>query len=328
MNTRERLLQLFESNKGKFFSGEELAGELKISRTAVWKAVKRLRAAGYEITAVTNRGYSLSEKTDILSPQGIYKYLNEENKNMDIEVVATINSTNLYAGERAMGGENEGYIIFANEQTKGRGRFGRDFFSPPGTGIYMSIVLRPEDYTSAQAVKITAMAAVAMCESIEDITGKMPGIKWVNDIFLDGKKICGILTEGSFALESNSLEYAVLGLGINIYPPDEGFPHEIKDKVGFLLCNTENDIKNKLAGNFLNRFMDYYRNGDSSGPEKYIKYSVVLGQEIYVIKKDAKIKAKALDIDDEYHLIVEYEDGVREALSSGEISLDMNYKGE
>lgn len=322
MNTKEKLLQLFELNRGKYFSGEELAGMLNVSRTAVWKAVKNLRTSGYEIAAVTNKGYSLSEKTDILSPQGICRYLND--KNMDIQVVSTINSTNLYARERAVEGEEEGYVIFANQQTKGRGRFGREFFSPAGTGIYMSIILRPVDYAATQAVRITALAAIAMCEVIESLSGKSPGIKWVNDIYVDGKKVCGILTEGSFDLETNTLEYAVLGVGINLYPPYEGFPCELEDKVGCLFDSTETDMKNKLAGDFINRFMDYYKRINCDDQvEKYKKYSLVLDKEIYVIKKGYSKKCIGRDIDKDYHLIVQYEDGLRECLYSGEISLKL-----
>lgn len=324
MNTKYKLLQLFESNKGQYFSGEEIAKKLNVSRAAVWKAVKSLRGEGYDIDAVTNRGYCLSETTDILSPQGICKYLSKDNSQMDITVLSTVNSTNLYVKEKAMAGFGEGYMVFANEQTNGKGRYGRDFFSPGGTGIYMSLLLRPQNYTSKQAVRITTMAALAMCETIEKLSDKNPLIKWVNDIYLDDRKICGILTEGSFDLESNTLEYAVLGVGLNVYKPEEGFPDELSDIMGALFDRTENDIKNRLSADFINRFMKYYRDDKNDYIEGYKRRSLILGKKVTVMGKEGNKEALAVDIDNECRLIVRYEDGVEETLSSGEIGIKIN----
>ena len=135
MTTKDKLLGLFEENKGIYFSGEEIAGKLCVSRAAVWKAVKSLRDEGYVIDAVTNKGYCLSTNTDILSPQGIQKYIKQEYKNMDINVIPVIGSTNDLVREKANEGYDEGYVVISNEQTKGRGRYGRKFFSPSGTGL-------------------------------------------------------------------------------------------------------------------------------------------------------------------------------------------------
>ena len=322
MTTKEKLLELFESNKGIYFSGEEIAGKLCVSRAAVWKAVKNLRSEGYEIDAVTNKGYCLSAKTDILSAQGIGKYLNPQYKNMDIYVLDSIDSTNALVRKKAEEGEIEGYTVVANEQTKGRGRYGRTFFSPQGTGFYLSILLRPPHYSAGQAVRITTMAAVAMCEAIEEVSEEEARIKWVNDIYVKGKKVCGILTEASFGLESGLLEYAVLGVGLNVYHPAEGFPEEIKQRAGNLFDNTQDDIKNRLVSSFLNNFMEYYVSENPAAYiEKYQERSLVIGKQIKVISAGKTKDAFAYGIDDECRLLVRYENGETESLSHGEIDL-------
>lgn len=322
MTTKERLLELFEANKGVYFSGEEIAGKLQMSRAAVWKAVKSLRNEGYQIDAVTNKGYCLAVETDILSPQGIQKYLNLENGHLDIVVVPVTSSTNILVKEKAGQGGAEGFTVIANEQTAGRGRRGRTFFSPCGTGLYMSILLRPANYSASQAVRITTMAAVAVCESIEEVSDVKAEIKWVNDIFIDGKKVCGILTEGSFDLESGMLDYAVLGVGINVYQPSGEVPEELKAIVGSVFEKPQNDMKNRLAAAFLNRFMGYYHAQNYADYiEKYRSRSLAVGRQVQVISANQTREAFAYGVNDECELLVRYEDGTCESLSSGEISI-------
>ena len=324
MTTKEKILELFEANKGKYFSGEDLAQHLCISRAAVWKAVKALRNEGYVIDAVTNKGYCMSEKTDILSVPGIKSYLDKSCHMLDIHVEPIVDSTNKIVKEKANEGEKEGYVLLACEQTEGRGRYGRNFYSPEGTGIYFSVLLRPAHYAAEQAVRLTTMAAVAMCEAIEEVSDKKPKIKWVNDIFVDGKKICGILTEASFSLESGFLEYAVLGIGINLYPPKENFPEELKKIAGTLFETSQDNMKNKLTAAFLNSFMKYFNGKDiKSYVDKYREYSLVIGKKITVISGNEKKQAVAYDIDDLCRLQVEYENGQKEQLSYGEIKVEL-----
>ncbi len=327
MNTREKLLELLESNRGVYFSGEEIAGRLNVSRTAVWKAVKSLQSAGYAIDAVTNKGYCLSRDTDILSAQGIRKYLRVSRQQVsdpDIFVLDTAVSTNAVVREGADGGMPEGYTVLSNEQSAGRGRLGRSFFSPRGTGIYMSMLLRPGNCSPGQAVRITTMAAVAVCEAIEAVSGEQAQIKWVNDIYVRDKKVCGILTEGSFGLESGLLEYAVLGVGINVYQPEGGFPEELLDIAGAVLTDRREDVKNRLAAEFLNHFYGYYGgqgHGTADYVEEYRRRSLVTGKRIAVLSGNETRGAVALGIDDECGLLVRYDDGGEACLSSGEISI-------
>ena len=322
MGTKEKLLALFEADKGKFFSGEELAARLAVSRTAVWKAVNSLRKEGYEIQAVRNKGYSLSVSTDILSIQGVEKYLNPEHSYIELEILPDIGSTNDYLREKAAQGKGEGYAVVAGAQTRGKGRTGRSFYSPADTGIYLSLLLRPKDCRPAQAVKFTTMAAVAACEAIENVSHRSPQIKWVNDIYIDGKKVSGILTEASVSLENGSLEYVLLGIGINVYPPEKGFPQELRETAGSVFQERKSDGKNQLAAGFLNRLMDIYTKEEiGEYAEEYRKRSMVLGKRIQILTPEGEKGARALEIDKDCRLLVEYEDGNRELLRAGEIRI-------
>lgn len=322
MGTKEKLLVLFETDRGKFFSGEELAAYLAVSRTAVWKAVNSLRKEGYEIQAVRNKGYSLSVSTDILSIQGVEKYLNPEHSYIELEILPDIGSTNDYLREKAAQGKGEGYAVVAGAQTRGKGRTGRSFYSPADTGIYLSLLLRPKDCGPAQAVKFTTMAAVAACEAIEKVSHRSPQIKWVNDIYIDGKKVSGILTEASVSLENGSLEYVLLGIGINVYPPEKGFPQELRETAGSVFQERKSDGKNQLAAGFLNRLMDIYTKEEiGEYAEEYRKRSMVLGKRIQILTPEGEKGARALEIDKDCRLLVEYEDGNRELLRAGEIRI-------
>ena len=322
MRTREKLLDFFEKNKGVYFSGEELAARLSISRTAVWKAVNSLRKDGYEIDAVPNKGYCLSADTDILSVQGVEKYLEPVCSSIEIDILPTVGSTNDYLREKALEGQKEGFTVLSGEQTGGRGRTGRSFYSPADTGIYMSLLLRPENCSPAVAVKFTTMAAVAACRAIEMVSQKKAQIKWVNDVYIEDKKVCGILTEGAVSLEKGSLEYVILGVGINVYPPRGGFPRELEKTAGAVFQEKKSDGKNRLAAGFLNAFMELYRGKtEQDHVREYRDRSLVLGKDIQVLLPEGPRKAKAVDIDQDCRLEVEYEDGSREKLAAGEIRI-------
>ena len=324
MTTKGKLLALLEDNKETFFSGEEIARTLQISRAAVWKAVNALREDGYTIDAVTNKGYRLSPDSDILSPQGIRKFLKPEYKNLDLTVFPTAPSTNALVREKANQGCPEGCVIVACGQTAGRGRYGRQFFSPVDTGVYLSLLLRPTAYSTQQATCLTAAAATAMCQAIEAVTGQQPSIKWVNDIFLHGKKVCGILTEAAVGLETGSLDYMVLGAGINVYPPTEGFPEQIQSIAGAILEHSTPEAKNRLVGEFLNHFWDFYTHPERKAYlEDYRARSLAIGRNVTVLSAGRKVSAYAYGIDDDFRLLVRYENGETEALSYGEISIQL-----
>lgn len=322
MGTKEQLLACLEARQGEFLSGEELAQQLNISRAAVWKAVNALREAGFGIQAVRNRGYCLDGQADILSPAGLLDALDEYGRQCRPEVISCVPSTNALVRERAAAGAPEGLVILANQQTEGRGRLGRTFYSPPDTGIYLSLLLRPRSLLPAQAVKITTMAAVAACEAIEAVTGRAAGIKWVNDIFIDGKKVCGILTEGSYNLETGRLEDVVVGIGFNVYPPADRFPEALEGIAGSLLESPQSGTKNSLAAAFLNRFFRIYQGADSADyAAAYRARSLVTGHFVRVITPSGTRRARAQSVDEACRLVVQYEDGSTEALSSTEVSI-------
>ena len=321
MTVQDHLRTLLESNKSVFLSGEEIARRLGVSRNAVWKAIKALQAGGYPIQAVPNRGYCLAASSDVLSESGIRQYLTGEALSLDLRVYDSVDSTNLVLRSLANSGAAEGTVVIAAEQTGGRGRKGRSFYSPQGTGVYISLLLKPK-IAPDDATLITTTAAVAVSEAVEALSGEPAAIKWVNDVFLRGKKVCGILTEGSFDMESGQFEYAILGAGINVYEPDGGFPAEIREIAGSVLVSPAPDAKNRVIAEYLNRFLPLYRElGSAATNAEYRRRSFVLGQMVNVLVGDRATPARAIDIDERCRLLVEYENGRRETLSSGEISV-------
>ncbi|HHX49661.1 MAG TPA: biotin--[acetyl-CoA-carboxylase] ligase [Clostridiales bacterium] len=319
MQTKDKILKILEENSNQYISGEDLALELNISRTAIWKAIKQLKSLGYDIEGVSTKGYNLTKSGDILSKEKIQSMLNQ---NFDIVYFDEIDSTNSYAkklGEKAF---NQTLII-ANEQGKGRGRMGRFFYSPKDLGVYFSLLLKPK-IDATKSVMLTTLAAVSIAEVVEEMTDKKVSIKWVNDLLIENKKFCGILTEGSISMENGELNYAVVGMGVNIYKPKKGYPKNIENIATALFENDQKqyDFKNKFIANVVNKFMLYYENIESlSYFNSYKKRSISLSKTVDVIKLNEVKRAKVLDLDENFSLVVQYENGDIEHLSSGEISI-------
>ncbi len=322
MSTREKLLLLLDEQRGKYVSGEEIAARLSVSRGAIWKAVKTLQAEGYTIHAVTRRGYCLESATDILNPVGVRQYLTGEAAGLPVEVYSSVLSTNRMAKERMMQGLDGEFAVLAEQQEEGRGRKGRQFFSPPRSGLYMSVLLRPE-VSIPDSVLITAAAAVAVAETLEEVSGEPAEIKWVNDVFRRGKKIAGILTEAGMSLETRGLEYVVLGIGINVFEPEGGFPADLPQAAAVFSRQQENGgLRCRIAAGILNRLVPMCSHlDDRSFLQRYRERSMVLGQKITVLRGDGNREALALDLDDRCHLKVRYDDGEEAVLSGEEISI-------
>ena len=322
MYVKSQLLKVLQDNRDVYVSGATLAGELAVSRNAVWKAVESLRDEGYSISAVTNKGYRLISSGDALSEAGISAHIKNENV-FRMDVRKSVTSTNTLLRELAANGAPEGYVVAAEEQTAGKGRMGRSFHSPAGHGIYFSLLLRP-GLKSADAALITSAAAVATARAIEDVIGVSVGIKWVNDLFADGKKVCGILTEATFDMESGSIESAVLGIGVNVTKPDQGYPEEINDIAGALMSNRHRKESGRcrLIATTLDNFWEFYQELSARRfLDEYKARSILLGRDIHVLSHDGKRDASALDIDDECRLVVRYANGEISALGSGEVSV-------
>lgn len=319
MGTKEQLLRLLEDNRERYVSGAAMAQAIGVSRNAVWKAVEALRAEGYAIDAITNKGYALSQENDLLSPQGIERFLPDGNP-FAIAVRKRIDSTNSEARRRAVEGAPEGTVVVAEEQTAGKGRPGKTFFSPSATGLYLSIVLR-SSLAADRSQFITCAAAVATAQAIEQVIGRKALIKWVNDIYCDGRKVAGILTEGAMDMESGRFDHAVLGIGVNVKPPVEGFPNDIADVAGAVLDDRTGAVRCELAAAILSRFWDLYQHvGDASFYDEYRRRCFLLGQPLVVRQGASRVRARAVDLTRDFKLVIELPDKTRRELPYGEVS--------
>ncbi|MGN0650087.1 MAG: biotin--[acetyl-CoA-carboxylase] ligase [Oscillospiraceae bacterium] len=315
MSLRSDIALILEKNRGCVVSGQELADRLGVTRAAVCKAVKQLRDEGYCISAATNKGYILDESTDVLSAEGIHAMLGEKYCSNSITVYKSIDSTNTEAKRSVMLGATHGTVIAADTQTCGRGRHGHSFYSPAGTGLYLSVVLKPEK-PLADCTLTTIAAADALADTIEELTDCKTEIKWVNDILVNGRKVCGILTEAISDIESGMAEAIIVGAGVNITTRD--FPPDIADTAGSLKSSV---TRNRLAAGIISRLLDYTTETDSRKLlEDYRKRSAALGETVSFTRNGETITALATDINDEGNLIVQTPAGT-EVLKSGEISI-------
>ena len=322
MLIKSKVLKVLEENKGKAISGEEIAKTLNLSRTSIWKAINSLRNEGYVINATTNKGYSLADNTDLISKEGISLYLDNNLSNIEIYTHKKVSSTNEIAKNLALSGAKHGTVVIAEEQTAGKGRMGRVFYSPANTGIYMSIILRP-NLTAMDSVLITTSSSVAICEAIHKVTGIESQIKWINDIFINNKKIGGILTEASTNFESGTIDYLILGIGINFNIPKDNFPSELKEIAGSLFNNNNNGInRNMLCAEIINNILNMIpkiKNYDFIS--EYKKRSIILNQEIMYISSGVSATGKAIDINNDGSLVVKHDDGSIKILNSGEVTI-------
>ena len=319
---KSKVLKVLEENKGRTVSGDEIAKTLNLSRTSIWKAINLLRDDGYTINAVTNKGYSLEDNTDIISKEGISLYLNKDFSNVDIYIYKTTSSTNEVAKKLALSGAKHGTVVISEEQTQGKGRMGRSFYSPANTGIYMSIILRPT-LTAMDSVLITTSSSVAICDAIHKVTGIECQIKWINDIYINNKKIGGILTEASTNFESGTIDYLILGIGINFNNPKDDFPDNLKEIAGSLYKGNSNGInRNMLCAEILNNILSIIpKIKDYDFISEYKKRSIILNQEIMYISGGIYSKGKAIDINNDGSLVIKHDDGSIKILNSGEVSI-------
>lgn len=320
MPLKERVLAVLEENKGKSVSGSEIARSVGMTRSAVWKAVKALREEGYSICAVTNRGYCLSEESDFLSEQSIVPNLRTKALGRKLDVFKTVDSTNNFAKSLAQLGAVHGTTVISEVQTQGRGRMGRSFYAPLGMGIYMSIVLRPE-LSVEHSLLITSCAAVAVAEAIEKIAGIDCKIKWVNDIYAGKKKLCGILTEAAVNVEQGGLEYAIVGIGVNVQ--NVTFPKGISDIATSIRMETDEPVsRSVLAAEILNCFEERLETiKDKSFIEEYRRRSNLIGKRIEVTQNETAEVMDCLGIDEIGRLLVRTNSGEEKALMSGTVRL-------
>lgn len=320
MPLKDKVLAVLEENKGKSVSGSEIARSVGMTRSAVWKAVKALREEGYSICAVTNRGYCLSEESDFLSEQSIVPNLRTKALGRKIDVFKTIDSTNNFAKSLAQLGAVHGTTVVSEVQTQGKGRMGRDFYSPMGMGIYMSVIIRPK-LSVEQSLLITSCAAVAVADAVEKVAGIDCKIKWVNDIYAGGKKLCGILTEASVDVEQGGLEYAIVGIGLNVQ--NMTFPEGIADIATSVRLETDKPVsRSVLTAEILNCLEERLETiRDKSFLEEYRRRSNVIGRRIEVTHGDVSEQMDCIGIDEAGRLLVRLDSGEERALNSGTVRI-------
>lgn len=308
-------------NREAPLSGEELSRRLGVSRAAVWKAVTALRAEGYTIEALPTRGYRLVGVPDLLRGEE----LADPGRVVGCQVVCLkeTDSTNDECKRRAMAGAPTGLAVTADVQTGGRGRRGRSFQSLAGKGLYLSVLLRPQ-VPLEEVSQLTAWTAVAVCRAVEKVSGIAPGIKWPNDVLVDGKKLCGILTELGVEAETGSLSYVVVGMGTNLTQTGEDFGPELADKAVSLAMLGCPVTRRELAAALL-RELDAMSAAFPQGREAYLaeyrRRCVTLGREVRLVSPRGEVNATALDVDSAFALRVRRRDGSEETVSSGEVSV-------
>ena len=299
-------------------SGEQMCKTLGITRAAVWKAIEALRAEGYDIEAAPRRGYFL--RACPLSKQALTDALCGETWLTNLIVLPQVDSTNNYLKQLAANGAPDGTAVLSIRQTAGRGRRGRSFLSEPG-GLYLSFLLRPHEPAQA-LLHLTALAGLCVCRAVSQTTGMQPGIKWPNDPVLNGKKLCGILTELSVSLETQEPEYVVIGIGINCnqssFPPDLDMATSLRIETGASV-----DV-NAIAAALLRELHQMrleFLTKKSEWIRAFSEACLTVGRDIQILRNGEAIPARAVGIGPEAELLVEYPDGTTGSVASGEVSV-------
>ena len=317
---KSEILEALRETDG-YVSGQDLCNKFGVSRTAVWKAIKQLKEAGYEIEAVPNRGYHIVSAPDLMNKVELESIRNTTWAGQEIYYYDVTDSTNIRAKELAEEGHPSGTLVVADRQEAGRGRRGRSWDSPSGTGIFMTLLLKPE-MNPNHASMLTLVAAMAVARAISKCAGTEALIKWPNDIVIGGKKICGILTEMS--AQFDFINHIVIGIGINVH--NEHFPEEIAETAGSIFLQTGKRIRRaELIEQILERFEHYYaifmETEDLSGlVREYNSILVNMNKSVRVLDPKEPFEGKAMGITKKGELIVDTWES-RKMVSSGEVSV-------
>lgn len=319
--TRQHLLNRLKETQGGWVSGEALSRELNISRTAVWKHICSLRNEGYVIESATRKGYLLKAAIDRLLPAEIGSALRSNRLSSRIVFENRVDSTNRLARDLAISGAVEGTLVVAETQSGGRGRKGRNWYSPPGEGIYVSLVLRPR-FQPAEAPRMTLLTGVALAETLIPIVPSRVTIKWPNDVLAGGKKVAGILIE--ISTEIDSIDYMIVGVGLNVNTPTGRFPAELRERATSLAIESGNTIdRTEILRAFLERLERYYdligREGFAPAIKRWRELSDMTGRHVRVNSFDWSLEGTIAGIDNEGVLLVKASDGILHRVNSGDI---------
>lgn len=316
-----KILALLRESKG-YVSGQDLCESFGVSRTAVWKAVKLLRKAGYEIEAVQNKGYRLISQPEILSREELLSKMTTEWAGKEVVYAEKTGSTNLDAKRLAETGAVHGTLAVADRQEMGRGRRGRSWESPSGVNVYFTLLLRP-DFTPEQAAMLTLVMALSAAQAVEAETGCRAGIKWPNDLVLSGKKICGILTE--LTMEEGYVQSVIIGVGINVGKQE--FPEKLSQKATSILAETgKSPSRADLIVRTMERFEENYQIFAQDMDlhrlkEAYETYLVNKEKEVRVLDPKGEFTGRALGINNQGELLVETAGGDVQIVYAGEVSV-------
>ena len=317
----DKILKLLKERPSAFLSGQEISRRLNVSRTAVWKRVKRLRSIGYEIKASTRSGYRLVRSPDLLTASEVKPILSTKWMGRVIHHFHTVDSTNSTAYQLALSGAREGEMVISESQQKGRGRLGRHWFSPPSLNLYLSVILRPK-IPPQQASLITLMAAVATADAIEKFSGLLPSIKWPNDILLRGRKVAGLLNE--IHSEMDRIHFVILGIGVNVNMDEKMFPKEIRSSATSLKDEMGQPISRKI---FLSRLLEelerwyaiFLEEGDHAVLKAWRERAQIKGRSVKVTSFGEALTGIAVDVDSDGALILETKDGKRKRVVAGDV---------
>lgn len=317
---KAEILRLLRETDG-YVSGQELCNKFGVSRTAVWKAINQLKEAGYEIEAAQNRGYHLLSVPDRMDETELSSIRQTEWAGCETYYFDCIDSTNTKAKELAEDGHPTGTFVVADQQTAGKGRRGRSWDSLPGTGIYMTLLLKP-DINPNNASMLTLVAAIATANAIHRVTDAQALIKWPNDVVINGKKICGILTEMS--AQFDYINHIVIGIGINVH--NESFPEELADRASSLLMECGKrfhraDLIEAFLEEFERTYASYLQTEDLTGLQnEYNSLLVNMGRQVRVLDPKEPFEGKAMGITNRGELILDTWES-RKMVSSGEVSV-------
>ena len=318
---KEEILRLLRSADG-YISGQELCNRFGVSRTAVWKAINQLKEAGYEIEAQQNKGYRLMAAPDLMTEAEIKSLMHTEWVAKEVLYFDTIDSTNIKAQELAEKGYQSGTLVVADKQESGKGRRGRSWVSPSGTGIFMTLMIKP-DINPNNASMLTLVAALAVAKAITSVTGEEALIKWPNDIVVNGKKVCGILTEMN--AQFDYINHVVVGIGINVH--NESFPEEISQMASSLMIEAggKRFHRAQIIAETMSYFEQYYdtflKTQDLSAlVREYDELLVNRNKSVRVLDPKEPFDGKAMGITPKGELIVDTWES-RKLVSSGEVSV-------
>lgn len=318
---KEEILRLLRSADG-YISGQELCNRFGVSRTAVWKAINQLKEAGYEIEAQQNKGYRLMAAPDLMTEAEIKSLMHTEWVAKEVLYFDTIDSTNTKAQELAEKGYQSGTLVVADKQESGKGRRGRSWVSPSGTGIFMTLMIKP-DINPNNASMLTLVTALAVAKAITSVTGEKAMIKWPNDIVVNSKKVCGILTEMN--AQFDYINHIVVGIGINVH--NESFPEEISQMASSLMIEAggKRFHRAQIIAETMSYFEQYYdtflKTQDLSAlVREYDELLVNRNKSVRVLDPKEPFDGKAMGITPKGELIVDTWES-RKLVSSGEVSV-------